>query len=148
MNGLTLFYADDDEDDLAFFDDAVSDVTQNNEAIITLFLIKNGADLIENIKKNRTTKTIVFLDLNMPQKSGFQFIKEMRNLPEFKKIPIIIYSTSNNVNDIKSCFELGANLYISKPSDYNDLMKIIVNMYHIDWENQELDFKTFVYRHY
>src|SRR6476620_3561568 len=109
MKQIDIFYADDDEDDLMFFNEAIEQLSNDSENHINLHIHKNGEQLIESIKENKDKEVVVFLDINMPFKSGFELLEQIRNEPEIKDFPVIMYSTSSNEDFIKKSRELGAN---------------------------------------
>ena len=89
-------------------------------------MVNNGQELMDYLtKKESPMPQIIFLDLNMPRKNGQECLKEIRSNKEFKEISIIIYSTSASENDITETFLNGANVYIKKPSDYNQLKQVL-----------------------
>lgn len=63
---------------------------------------------------------IILLDLNMPRKDGRQALQEIRAKETGRTIPIIVFSTSDNVKDIKGCYAAGCNSYITKPSELDE----------------------------
>ena len=65
----------------------------------------------------------IFVDLNMPKYNGIDCLKFLRNKTEFQNKPIIIYSTSNNPDDVNRCLKSGATAFLTKPSRVNDLVK-------------------------
>ncbi|GIZ10137.1 response regulator [Flavobacterium sp. UMI-01] len=144
MSNLNIFYADDDEDDLMFFSDAVESISNTNNAVIKLHIHRNGEKLVDKIKELNSANGVVFLDLNMPKKSGFQFLEEIRNESVIKKFPVIIYSTSSNKNDINRSLQLGANFYAVKPYKFDDLQKMILAILNIDWYNHKVDINNFI----
>ena len=78
MSKINIFYADDDDDDLMFFHDAFDTIANQIEKVSKLHLHKNGDLLLDGIKQNKNDTNIVLLDINMPRKSGFDFLKEIR----------------------------------------------------------------------
>lgn len=145
MNSTAIFYADDDQDDFMFFNDAVEQITTEQKAAIDLHLHLNGERLLESIKNNNLSQAIVFLDINMPLKSGFKLLEEIRSEAAIKQIPVIMYSTSLNNTDIETSHNLGANMYVVKPYKFNDLMDMILKVIHMNWNNDKVDFKNFIY---
>ena len=67
----------------------------------------------------------ILLDLNMPKKDGREALKEIKQHPIFKKIPVIIFTTTKSENEIRRCYELGANTYIVKPVSFDALIKVV-----------------------
>ena len=77
------------------------------------------------MKKMLFYPTFFFLDLNMPLKDGLECLKEIRSNEKLKNISVAIYSTSENEKDMEATFLNGANIYITKPSDFNTLKKVL-----------------------
>lgn len=144
MSEISIFYADDDEDDLMFFNDAVESVSSNSNLLVQLHIHKNGENLVTNIKENKPENGVVFLDLNMPKKSGFEILEEIRKEPAIMHFPVVIYSTSSDKSDIELSLNLGANFYAIKPYNFNDLMKMIQSVIKINWNNHKVDIENFL----
>ena len=128
---ILITLADDDEDDRLFFTDAFEELKINT--VVNTF--KNGRELINFLNRPETVlPNIVFLDLNMPILNGIDCLKEIKQNEKFKDIAIAIYSTSSSENDIENTFVLGANIYIKKPSNFDDLKKILSDVVTINWQ--------------
>lgn len=63
--------------------------------------------------------SLILLDLRLPTVDGFEVLQAIRSNPRTRKIPVIVVSTSERQGDIRHCYQLGANAYITKPVDYN-----------------------------
>jgi CheY-like chemotaxis protein len=146
MNQIDIFYADDDDDDLMFFNEAIEKISKDLDIKVVLHIHKNGENLIENIKSNKEMHGVVFLDINMPFKSGFELLEEIRNEPEIKEYPVVMYSTSSNQDNIEKSMALGANFYVIKPYQYSNLLKMITSFIQMNWENHKPDSKNFLYK--
>tara|TARA_R110000868_G_scaffold52107_5_gene164877 strand:+ start:2629 stop:3081 length:453 start_codon:yes stop_codon:yes gene_type:complete len=130
-DSMRILIADDDEDDRTFFSDAMMELKMNNE--LTLF--NDGKDLMEYLSNpDIVLPHLLFLDLNMPRKSGFECLKEIRSDIRFKEVSIAIYSTSSSEKDIEETFIEGANIYIKKPNDFTKLKKVIKEVLNINWQ--------------
>lgn len=131
LNHLHIMLADDDEDDRLFFKEAFEEVKIKYS--ITAF--NDGVQLMDylNVKGN-PLPDIIFLDLNMPLKSGMECLKEIRRSERLKHISVAIYSTSSSEQDIEDTFVAGANVYIRKPNDFGQLKKILSDVVHINWQ--------------
>lgn len=68
---------------------------------------------------------LILLDLNMPGMDGRQTLKLIKQNQQWKKIPVVVLTTSDDERDIKSCYELGANTFIQKPVDFDGLIGAI-----------------------
>ena len=122
LDELNILLADDDADDCLFFKDAVT-------AFIpaTNFRAVHDGEQLMQVLKNETTKLpdILFLDLNMPRKNGFECLTEIKQHQKLKYLPVVIFSTSNAADNIQILFKTGADVYIRKPRDFTQLVKII-----------------------
>jgi CheY-like chemotaxis protein len=58
---------------------------------------------------------MILLDLNMPGMDGRDVLHELQKVPELRKIPVIVLTTSTDERDVDSCYEMGANSYVQKP---------------------------------
>lgn len=127
---ISIFLADDDEDDCMLFEDALKEV--NGEADLTV--INNGEELMKALNKRVLAgPQIIFLDLNMPRKNGFECLQEIRKSQKFKDIRVVILSTSSQAGSVNKAFEEGADLYVCKPGTFQLLKKTIGKVLSINW---------------
>ena len=68
---------------------------------------------------------VIFLDLNMPLKNGFQCLKEIKMNGSLKQLPVIIFSTTIQAETVDKVYKDGASFYMRKPEDFNQLKKDI-----------------------
>ena len=144
QDSIHILIADDDEDDRAFFNEAINELKMNNK--LTMF--NDGKDLMEYLAlPNIKLPHILFLDLNMPFKNGFECLKEIRANNRYKDVSIAIYSTSSSEKDIEDTFIEGANIYIKKPNDFTELKKIIKDVVNMNWQfhTSGLNMETFLF---
>lgn len=129
-NALHILHADDDEDDRLFFKDAFEEIKiQTN-----VNFVHDGMQLMDHLHNaDNKLPDILFLDLNMPKKTGKECLIEIKKTDRLKDIIIAIYSTSSSEEDIEDTFIQGANIYIKKPSDFNTLKKIINEVVTVNW---------------
>ena len=69
----------------------------------------------------------IFIDLNMPKLNGKEGLQLLRQDPNYQRTPLIIYSTSNNPEDVNECLKVGATAFITKPSRINVLVDELSN---------------------
>lgn len=128
---IIITLADDDEDDRLFFTDAFDELKINT----VVNTVNDGKELMHFLNHPDTVlPNIIFLDLNMPIMNGIDCLKEIKQNDKFKDIAIAIYSTSSSDKDVENTFVLGANIYIKKPSNFNDLKKILSEVVIINWQ--------------
>jgi len=68
---------------------------------------------------------LVLLDLNLPVLDGYQVLKRMKADQRTKHIPVIILTTTDDTREVKRCYDLGCNVYITKPVDYQEFSDAI-----------------------
>jgi len=138
-----IFLADDDADDRKFFEDALKKVTIPTN----LTLASDGLELMSNLETviEPPPPDIIFLDLNMPRKNGFECLEEIRNSPKFKDIPIVIFSTTANEVAVNKTYEYGANHYICKPPSFVLLIKAVETVLALEmWQKPQPSKEEFV----
>ena len=118
---MKICLADDDEDDRIFFADALSEITSSNQIIE----FTNGVELMAELHSDKPLPDIIYLDLNMPLMDGFECLFDIREIEGFSKIPVVIYSTSFHVKEVEKLREMGATLYLQKPSSFDHLKKLL-----------------------
>lgn len=129
----TIFLAEDDEDDFLLFKEAIKD---HNEPV-SLNWVKDGDELMKILKTKQAEKPdMVFLDINMPRKNGFECLTEIRQDEMLKYLPIIIFSTSNDSALVSWMYNSGANSYLCKPTDFNQLKAAIRKAIGMDWKTR------------
>ena len=130
-NYINVVLADDDEDDRLFFSEAFDELKINTK--VSTF--NDGVYLMDYFNsEDAILPQVLFLDLNMPRKSGLECLKELRANDKFKDVAIAIYSTSSSEEDVENTFVLGANIYIKKPSDFKSLKKVLSDVVTLNWQ--------------
>ena len=81
-----------------------------------------------NDKLTSPTPNLILLDLNLPGTDGRDVLKQIKNDIQLKIIPVVIFTTSSNEQDIKICYERGANTYILKPMNIETMKAKIENL--------------------
>ncbi|MBL7933506.1 MAG: response regulator [Bacteroidia bacterium] len=121
----SILIADDDHDDQYMIKQAFANIKFN----ANVQFVNDGVELMDYLNKrgkyhqqNLISPRIILLDLNMPKKDGRECLKEIKGNPNLKKIPVIVYSTSSNPDDMSYAYEHGASSYITKPYSYKELI--------------------------
>ncbi len=87
-------------------------------------------DFLELVKSNNVPyPAVILLDLNMPETTGYEVLKNIRSKTAFKKIPVIIvFSNSSSNADISLALKNGANRYITKPKNMSEYRSFLSNL--------------------
>ncbi|HJY12810.1 MAG TPA: response regulator [Flavobacterium sp.] len=126
-----LLLADDDEDDCAFFKEALDELSLP----VSLVVVNDGVQLMDYLSTNNLPD-MLFLDLNMPRKNGHECLKEIKEINELNSMPVIIFSTSLDTEIVDLMYQKGATYYIRKPGEFSKLKKVIGNAVDVVSENK------------
>ena len=126
-----LFLAEDDDEDIKFFTDIISDISPD----IQISVAKNGIELMNLLETEKLLPDFIFLDLNMPIKTGFECLKEIRSSEKWKAIKIVILTTSSQREQVKEVYKMGADLYLQKPNSYSTFRDTLSKCLQMDWES-------------
>ncbi len=113
---------DDDNDDRELFSEALAKV----DPVIVCDLAADAEEALHKLDtKEFDAPDIIFLDINLPIMTGWQFLTNLKSKEQYKDIPVIMYSTSNNQRDKDIARNLGALCFITKPSAFNKLQNTL-----------------------
>ena len=117
-----MIYVDDDEDDRMMFQETMEELFPS----INLRLYENGKEFLDDLVRNITNlPQLVFMDLNMPIKNGFECLEEIRLNNVLKQIPIAVYSTSSSQIDRQRSLQLGARHFLTKPTSFGAMKTLL-----------------------
>ncbi len=126
---MALVMVDDDEEDCMLVDEALKLACVG----CTFRCFADGDKLLDYLNHDgRPTDLqtypfpdLILLDLNMPRMDGRQILKALKTDQRFRSIPTIILTTSRDLDDVKACYDLGANSYITKQSSFDEVISCI-----------------------
>lgn len=125
---LNILLADDDKDDRFFFEKALKDIPIATH----ITMVKDGEELMAYLEKNlEDLPDVIFLDLSMPRKNGFECLTEIKENEKLKHLRVVMFSTSYTrdknyeLGMINTLYKIGAADFIRKPDDFTQLKKII-----------------------
>ena len=100
---------------------------------VELVHIGDGQELLIYFKTAVLSEiALILLDLNMPRVSGIDVLQHMQQDPNLKRVPVVMFTTSNSKSDIMKCYELGAKAFVCKPLDifeFNTSIRSIVEFW-------------------
>ncbi|MDB5210527.1 MAG: response regulator [Sediminibacterium sp.] len=118
---LMILLADDDADDCLLFKEALDELS----VPVRLTTVHNGEQLMLLLNKNEMQHDILFLDLNMPRKNGFDCLSEIRQNKKLDGLAVIPISTSFELEMVNLLYKNGAQHYIRKPNEFSQLKHLI-----------------------
>lgn len=116
----TVWLVDDDEDDQLFIRSAFS----NTQPPISLLTLSDGDELLPKLRQCKELPRLILLDVNMPRKNGFETLEELRSVPDFAGVPVVILTTSSDDDDRRRSAVLGANRFLTKPLTHEQLKQL------------------------
>lgn len=126
---ITILMADDDADDRQLTREALEDARLIND----IRFVENGEELLDYLHRRgkyappaeAPRPGLILLDLNMPRKDGRTVLKELKQDPVLRTIPVVVLTTSKSDEDIYRSYDLGVNSYIVKPVTFEALVDIL-----------------------
>ncbi len=126
---LVLMMVDDDEDDCLLVNEALKAACSG----CTFRCVGDGEEILAYLHRSGRYKDVescpvpdlILLDLNMPRMGGREVLKKLKTDPRFRAIPLIILTTSRELDDVKACYDLGANSYITKQPSFDEVVSSI-----------------------
>lgn len=112
-----ILLVDDDHEDQEIFCEVLGQVND----LLDCLCVDTAEDALQTLSKATDHPQYIFLDLNLPYMNGFDCLHKLKAEPQYKNIPVIIYSTSSRSSDKQKAIELGAYNFISKPNTMDEL---------------------------
>lgn len=125
---VQVLLVDDDEDDQFIFSEAIKLCFVPSH----VWLASSHNELFD-LLPSIGSPDLIFLDINMPGYDGIKCLETIRANAAYQAIPVIMYSTSGRKESIDKCFEKGADFYIQKPSQIDDLVKVLNKVFSKNW---------------
>ena len=118
-----ILYAEDDVDDFEALKEALDQVNNGYD----LAHAKNGTEVLSFLKDDVLIPALIVLDLNMPVMDGKQTLQWLKEHPNYKDIPVMVFTTSSREEDIRLCKSYECTFF-RKPTLYRDLLHIVQTM--------------------
>jgi DNA-binding NtrC family response regulator len=118
---LNILLVDDDIDDRELFVEALHSIDGHSQ----VETLDQSEGLVDALLSMDPLPHFLFLDLNMPRKSGKECLKEIRRHDSLRKVKIVIYTTSINPKDVTETYQLGAFCFFQKPNSFGDLKRLL-----------------------
>jgi len=129
LENKIILLVEDDPNDVVLIQRAFQKAGLHN----SLKLVRNGDEAIEYLsgqegyadREQFPLPFLILLDLKMPGTDGFEVLAWARNTPSLKRLLIVVLTSSNLQSDVDKAYELGANSYLVKPVEFNDMVNLI-----------------------
>ncbi len=133
---ISILIVDDNPDHIRI----ISWALEHNPNRVRTILVRDGQTAIDYLTTGRALNEedlpkvrpeLIFLDLNLPRVDGREVLRFIKSKPEFRQIPVIVFSSSERDEDITTAYELGANTYISKSAVFEEFSQAmeVINRY-------------------
>jgi len=128
---VTIVMIEDDEGHARLIEKNVRRAGVHNE-IVPFTLGKKALDFIlgeaRDGEVSRDRYLLVLLDLNLPDMSGIDILEQIKSNEHTRRLPVVVLTTTDDEREIQKCYDLGANVYITKPVDYEGFATAIRNL--------------------
>lgn len=126
MNEIQILLVEDNEGDILLTLEAFKEMKVKN----TVTVVKDGVEAIEFLKNrgeanSLTMPDLILLDINMPKLNGIEVLEFIKKDEKFRKIPVVMLTTSSSQEDISACYDKFANCFITKPMDFGRFMDVV-----------------------
>jgi two-component system, chemotaxis family, response regulator Rcp1 len=123
---VIILLAEDNPADFHLTAEAIKETKIRNQ----LFHVNDGVEVLEFLRKKGKyadvpRPDVILMDLNMPRKDGRRTLKEIKEDPDLKGIPVVILTVSDAEEDIIRSYDLHANCYVTKPMDLDEFAKVV-----------------------
>jgi len=123
-----ILLAEDNEKDVELTLAALDEYNLANEVVV----VRDGAEALDYLNGRgkfanhaNGTPVVVFLDLKMPKVDGLEVLRQMKNDPRLKVIPVVMVTSSREEQDLIKSYALGVNAYVVKPVDFQKFVESI-----------------------
>lgn len=128
---VTIVMVEDDEGHARLIEKNVRRAGVHNE-IVPFTLGHKALDFILGPERDglvsKDRYLLILLDLNLPDMSGTKILEQIKSNEHTKRLPVVVLTTTDDETEIQKCYDLGANVYITKPVDYEGFATAIRNL--------------------
>lgn len=123
---IEILLVEDNEDDIVLIQEVFGDASLVN----VMKTVRDGEEALAYLRgkgpyRDALVPGLILLDINMPRKNGFEVLKEMKNDPRLRALPVVMLTTSDREEDVLRSYADGACSYIRKPLDLQHFSKVV-----------------------
>lgn len=120
-NAPAIWIVDDDADDQLLIETAFKEVIYP----LSIKQLTDGDELLPQLQQAPALPKLILLDLNMQRKNGFEVLAELRTIPTYRKLPVVVLTTSSSEEDKQKSLALGASDFLTKPYSLQALIRLL-----------------------
>ena len=125
MNTQSILLVEDNPDDIALMLHALNDNRIANPVVIA----EDGEQALQTLfgpheQAESGAPALILLDLNLPKRNGLEVLRELRNHPDTRLVPVVILTSSLEPRDRLNAYQAGANSYLRKPVDFDEFVHV------------------------
>jgi two-component system response regulator len=95
--------------------------------------VKNGAEALDYLfdpqgSLRQQTPHVILLDMKLPKVHGLEVLRRIKSDEQARKIPVVVFTSSNQDSDIEECYRLGVNSFITKPLEFESFIDVVSNL--------------------
>lgn len=133
MTPQEVLLVDDNPADITLASEALAESKRQSRRQIKINSVGDGDQAVDFLFRrgkyvNQVRPNLVILDLNLPKKDGRAVLKELKSDTELRKIPVVIFSSSQANDDVQRSYQLGANCYVSKPVNLKAYFSVLQSL--------------------
>lgn len=126
-----ILLIDDDSDDAFLMKKALADAAPTVE----MDHVEDCDEIFDSL--NKSIPDLIFLDINMRKRNGLECLADIKDHSKYKRISVIMYSSSDYPAHVTQAYGYGANLYLKKPSSYPAMVLSLRSILSLDWSRPE-----------
>lgn len=129
MSEIQVLLVEDNAADIRLTQEAFREADIHNK----IHIVTDGASALAFMRKQAPYKDaplpdLVLLDLNLPRKHGTDVLREIKQDPALRRIPVVILTTSRDESDVRRSYDLHANCYLVKPTAYEGFLETVYSI--------------------
>ena len=128
QTAVTIVMIEDDEGHARLIEKNIRRAGVNNE----ILPFANGTDALAYLfgpdgsgEVGLNRHLLILLDLNLPDMTGVDILERVKSNPHTRRAPVVVLTTTDDTREIQRCYDLGANVYITKPVNYESFANAI-----------------------
>jgi two-component system, chemotaxis family, response regulator Rcp1 len=124
--GAEVLLVEDNAGDVRLAQEAL----KGGRGLARLTVVRDGEEALAFLRRQgphaaAPRPDLILLDLNLPRRGGREVLAAVKADEQLRRIPVIVFTSSEAERDVRDCYGLGANCYVSKPADVNDFLRVV-----------------------